>query len=76
MPEKQEENQDQEEAKDDQIIEETNEEDEDLVPHASQVVKVDPTPTKTSGFGAKIQEVEESGESPDLSYFAALANED
>ena len=42
----------------------------------SPVVKADPpTPTKT-GFGAKVQEIEESGESPDLSYFAALANED
>ena len=54
----------------------TNEEDENLAPLTSPVVKADPpTPTK-SGFGAKIQEVEESGESPDLSYFAALANED
>ena len=54
----------------------TNEEDEDLVPHASPVVKVDPTPTKTSGFGAKVEEIEGTGDSPDLSYFASLANED
>ena len=54
----------------------TNEEEEDLVPLASPVVKADPTPTKTAGFGAKIEEIEEAGESPDLSYFASLANED
>ena len=54
----------------------SNEEDENLVPLDSPVVKADPpTPTK-SGFGAKIEEIEESGDSPDLSYFAALANED
>jgi len=54
----------------------SNEEDEQLAPLTSPVVKADPpTPTK-SGFGAKIEEIEESGESPDLSYFAALANED
>ena len=54
----------------------TNEEDEQLAPLTSPVVKADPpTPTK-SGFGAKIGEIEESGDSPDLSYFAALANED
>jgi len=47
-----------------------------LVPLDSPVVKADPTPTKTKGFGAKIGEIEESGDSPDLSYFAALANED
>ena len=54
----------------------SNEEDEELVGFDSPVVKADPTPTKTSGFGAKIEEIEESGDSPDLSYFAALANED
>ena len=54
----------------------SNEEDENIVPLDSPVVKADPpTPTK-SGFGAKIEEIEESGDSPDLSYFAALANED
>ena len=54
----------------------SNEEDENLVPLDSPVVKADPIPTKTSGFGAKIEEIKDSGESPDLSYFAALANED
>ena len=54
----------------------SNEEDEELVAFDSPVVKADPTPTKTSGFGAKIEEIEEKGDSPDLSYFAALANED
>ena len=54
----------------------SNEEDEELVAFDSPVVKAAPTPTKTSGFGAKIEEIEESGDSPDLSYFAALANED
>ena len=54
----------------------SNEEDENLVPLDSPVVKADPIPTKTKGFGAKIEEIEESGDSPDLSYFAALANED
>ena len=54
----------------------SNEEDENLVPLDSPVVKADPIPTKTKGFGAKIEEIEEKGDSPDLSYFAALANED
>ena len=54
----------------------TNEEDEQLAPLTSPVVKADPIPTKTSGFGAKIEEIKESGDSPDLSYFASLANED
>ena len=54
----------------------SNEEDENLVPLDSPVVKADPIPTKTTGFGAKIEEIKDSGESPDLSYFAALANED
>ena len=54
----------------------SNEEDEELAPLTSPVVKADPpTPTK-SGFGAKIEEIKEAGESPDLSYFASLANED
>ena len=42
----------------------------------SPVVKADPTPTTTSGFGAKVEEIEGAGDSPDLSYFASLANED
>ena len=54
----------------------SNEEDENLVPLDIPVVKADPIPTKTSGVGAKIEEIKDSGESPDLSYFAALANED
>ena len=54
----------------------SNEEEEDLVPLTSPVVKADPPAPTKSGFGAKIEEIEESGESPDLSYFAALANED
>ena len=53
----------------------TNEEEEDLVPLTSPVVKADPPAPTKSGFGAKINEIEESGDSPDLSYFAALANE-
>ena len=54
----------------------SNEEDEQLAPLTSPVVKADPPAPTKSGFGAKIEEIEESGESPDLSYFAALANED
>ena len=54
----------------------TNEEDEELAPLTSPVVKADPPAPTKSGFGAKIKEVEEAGDSPDLSYFAALANED
>jgi len=54
----------------------SNEEDEQLAPLTSPVVKADPPAPTKSGFGAKIGEIEESGESPDLSYFAALANED
>ena len=46
------------------------------MPLTSPVVKADPPAPTKSGFGAKIEEIEESGESPDLSYFAALANED
>ena len=42
----------------------------------SPVVKADPIPTTTSGFGAKVEEIEGAGDSPDLSYFASLANED
>ena len=53
----------------------SNEEDEDLLPLTSPVVKADPEPPAKSGFGAKIKE-RESGDSPDLSYFASLANED
>ena len=54
----------------------SNEENEDLLPLTSPVVKADPPAPTKSGFGAKVGEIEESGESPDLSYFAALANED
>ena len=53
----------------------TNEEEEDLVPLSSPVVKEDPTPPQKSGFGARVEEIEE-GDSPDLSFFASLASED
>jgi len=53
----------------------SNEEDEQLAPLTSPVVKADPETPAKSGFGAKIKE-RESGDSPDLSYFASLANED
>ena len=54
----------------------TTEEDEEILPINSPVVKVDPEPAKTSGFGAKIEELEGAEDSPDLSYFASLASED
>ena len=54
----------------------TTEEDEEILPINSPVVKVDPEPAKTSGFGAKIEELEGAEDSPALSYFASLASED
>ena len=54
----------------------SNEEDEEILPIGSPVVKADPPTPAKAGFGAKIEEIEGAGDSPDLSYFASLANED